>query len=184
MTYRLRNSPDGFGIVAIALHWLMALLAIVIFVIGWYMVGLDYYDPWYTRAPDWHKALGMLLFVMLLFRIYWRVSEPLPTKLASYQAWEVTLARLVHILFYVLLLLLSVTGYLIVTAKAAPLDILGWFSIPALTELPVEVAAFIESIHYYSAYGMIFLAILHTLAALKHHFIDRDSTLKRMLGIN
>ncbi len=179
----IRNTNKAYGLVSILLHWLMAVLVILVFIIGWYMVELDYYDPWYTRAPDWHKALGMLVLVLLLYRIYWRYSNPRPQHLENYRRWEKQGAWFVHMAFYLLMLLLSVTGYLISTAKGAGIDILGWFTIPAIGKLEVIAAEWVEAIHYYAAYSIIALLILHTLAALKHHFIDRDITLKRILSI-
>lgn len=178
----LRNTHDSYGLVAIALHWLVVLAVIGLFPLGLWMTGLDYYDPWYHRAPEIHKALGVLLFLVLLARLAWRLVNPRPEPEPTLSAFERRASSLAHALLYGLLFAVMAAGYLISTADERPIDVFGLFAVPAtLTGLP-EQADRAGDVHLALAIALIVLAGVHALGALKHHFIDRDRTLLRMLG--
>ena len=181
MLMNLRNNAHDYGLVAVLLHWLMALLIIGLFVLGKYMVGLDYYHPWYQLAPDLHRSLGVLVGGLLLLRLGWRLSNPRPAIVG--RPWERRVAVTVHRLFYALIAAIVVSGYLITSAGGQAVSVFGWFEIPATLygfEHQEDIAG---RVHEWLANGVIALAVLHSLAALKHHFIDRDPTLRRMLGL-
>ena len=180
----ITNTKDSYGIVAILLHWIMAILIVGLFVLGVYMVDLDYYSKWYNAAPWWHKSVGMLVFFLLLVRIVWMFTNQRPSPLVSYQRWEILAAKVTHILFYVLLLLVSISGYFITTAKGASIDMFGWFDIPALMHLDKDLAEISGEIHEIAAYVMALLFLLHVCATVKHHFLDKDATLIRILKPN
>ena len=177
----ITNSSSGYGIIAIILHWVMAIAIIGLYWLGDYMEDLDYYNPWYTTAPYWHKAVGMLAFFLLLFRIAWMLTNRKPSPLASYHAWEILAAKITHYGFYFLLVMVSISGYFITTAKGAPIDVLGWFEIPAITTLSINTAELMGGLHELSAQGLLILFLLHVGATIKHHFFDKDTTLKRIL---
>ena len=177
-----RNHDRAYGWIAIALHWLMALAIIAMFGLGLWMRSLDYYHHWYHAAPELHKAVGMVLFALLIFRLGWRWSNPLPRPIGP--AWGQIVALLVHRLHYLLLLALMVSGYLIPTAKGAGIDLFGLCKIPALVMINDHTADLVGLAHRYLAWAVIVLAGLHAAAALKHHWIDRDTTLRRMLSPN
>jgi len=182
MTMQWKNSTTRFGLIAVALHWLMALTIFVLFGLGLWMTELDYYDSWYKQGPWWHKSIGILLFFTLLFRLFWRKLTPPPVALASHKSWEVRLAHMAHLFLYLLLFAIMLSGYLISTADNRPIEVFGWFSIPAtLTSIPnqEDVAGLV---HLILASSIIGLVSLHAAAALKHHFIDRDRTLERIFG--
>ncbi len=176
-----RNSRQQYGIVSITLHWLVALLVFSLFGLGLWMVELDYYHGWYQRAPDLHKSIGITLFGIMLLRLVWRYSNSRPAPLASLANWEKRLSGWLHVLFYPLLFVLMLSGYLISTADGRAIAVFDLFRVPAtLTAIPdqEDVAGLV---HQWLAYTLIGLVALHALAALKHHFLDRDGTLKRML---
>lgn len=177
-----RNSNIQFGSIAIALHWLVALAVIGLFALGWWMVGLDYYSPWYQTAPWWHKSVGLTLALIVIARIAWRFISPPPQPLATHTPVEVRGAKAAHLLLYLLLLVTFISGYLITTADGRPIEVFGWFSVPATltgVENQEDIAGWI---HWIAACVLLGLAGLHAAAALKHHFIDRDRTLLRILG--
>jgi cytochrome b561 len=179
---QLRNSPTRYGLVSVLLHWLVALTVFGLFALGFWMVGLDYYSPWYRRAPDLHKSIGLLLFAVMLLRLFWRFFSPAPAALASHGRWTRLASKLGHGLLYLGLFAVMISGYLISTADGRPISVFGWFEVPAtLTSIP-DQADLAGLLHEYLAWGLVLLALVHALAALKHHFIDRDSTLTRMLG--
>lgn len=156
-----RNTSSRYGVFSLFLHWGSALVVFGLFGLGLWMRELSYYDPWYHPAPALHKSIGILLAIAPL------------TRVAS---------KLGHLALYGLLLAVIVAGYLISTADGEPISVFGWFSVPAtLSGLP-DQADVAGEIHLYLAWALVVFAVLHALAALKHHFVDRDPTLKRMLG--
>ena len=178
---QLKNNESQYGLIAVLLHWLSAVSVIGLFALGFWMVQLDYYHDWYTRAPYWHKGLGIIFAFILFFRIFWKVINPKPRSLISSQR----LTRLIdyfHDTIYLLLLFIIFTGYLIVAADSRELDVLGLFVMPADMQLLKNQESLMGDWHRYSAYLLIGLVVIHFAAALKHHFIDKDMTLKRMLG--
>jgi cytochrome b561 len=160
------------------LHWGFAIVILALFALGWWMVTLDYHSPFYNSAPYWHKAVGMVLLILLLPRLVWRLVNPKPSD-DELSPFERRASALVHWGFYPLMLALLVSGYLIPTANGQPIDLFGLVSIPALVtgEGQEDLAGWIHEILAYVTMG---LAALHAAAALKHHFADRSSILTRM----
>lgn len=175
------NSENRFGLMMRLQHWLMALVVIGLFASGWYMVELTYYDALYKPLPEIHKAVGVLLMPFFLLRFVWRWFDKRPADIESQAAWEHLAAHAVHWMMYLLLAIILVTGYLIPTAAGQGISVFGWFESPALVSGLPEQEDTAGWIHEYVAYGLIGLATLHGLAALKHHFFDKDDTLRRML---
>ncbi|WP_210453033.1 cytochrome b [Pantoea ananatis] len=179
----LRNSPGLYGWLSIFLHWSMALVIYAMFALGLWMVGLSYYDTWYHNAPEIHKSIGVILMLALIIRLIWRVVSPPPKPLSSYSPLVRITAVVAHGLLYGLLIAILFSGYLISTADGKPVSVFGWFSLPAVLTGAGEQADLAGDIHLWLAWCIVILSVLHGLAALKHHFIDRDITLKRMLGL-
>lgn len=176
-----RDSEQSYGWVAILLHWVVALGVIGLFALGVWMVGLTYYDPWYNRAPDWHRSVGMLLLGVLLLRFAWRLWLPRPAPEPEHKPWERVLGRAAHGLLNLLTLVVIVAGFLISSADGRPVAVFDWFSVPAPFDGFEQQESVAGDWHRWLAYVLIGLAALHALAALKHHFVDCDRTLRRML---
>ena len=166
---------------AILLHWIMAIIIIGLFILGEYMVDLDYYNPWYQLAPWWHKSFALFIFILLVIRLVWKLINISPEPLSSYKVWEIKIAKLVHALFYVVLFITCLSGYFISTAKGVNVDFFSWFKVPSMVSLNETQAEFAGDVHEITTRGLLLLFILHTTAALKHHFINKDITLIRML---
>lgn len=179
---QLRNSPSRYGLVSMALHWGVAVAVFGMFALGLWMVGLGYYDSWRKAGPDLHKSIGIILFAVVVVRIVWRLLSPPPPPLATYGKWTRIGATLVHLLLYVGLFAVMFAGYLISTADGVGISVFGLFEVPALISGLPDQADNAGLVHLYLAWTLVILAGFHGLAALKHHFIDRDVTLKRMLG--
>jgi len=147
------------------------------------MVELTYYDSWYHKAPDLHKSIGILLFILSVFRIIWRLSISKPRKLAELSSREHALGLFMHRILYFLLICVMLFGYLISTADGRAVEVFGWFAIPASLHGIDKQEDIAGVIHLWLAIGLISLVALHAVAALKHHFYNKDRTLKRMLGL-
>jgi cytochrome b561 len=178
-----RNTNNKWGSVAITLHWLTALVVFGLFGLGLYMTDLNLYHPWYHKAPHLHRSIGVLLFLATLARFGWRLWNPPPSPLATHLWWEKLLARLVHGLLYLLLFAVMISGYLISTADGRGIEVFNWLTVPATLSGQESQEEIAGSAHLLLASTLIAFALLHAGAALKHHFIDRDCTLRRMLGL-
>lgn len=177
-----RNSTSRYGLLSILLHWIVAVCVFGMFGLGFWMVDLDYYSSWYKTAPDLHKSIGLCLLALMLFRLFWRWFSPPPLPLANHGLWVRRASKAGHWLLYVLMFVLMLSGYLISTADGRGVSVFGLFEVPAsLTSIPdqEDVAGLL---HEWLAWALVIFAGLHGLAALKHHLIDHDTTLKRMLG--
>jgi cytochrome b561 len=165
---------------SILLHWLMALIVFGLFGVGFWMVDLTYYSAWYKTAPHYHKSVGILLALLLLVRVFVLVKKGKPAALSSHSKTVQRVSKLIHLLLYLLLFFIVVTGYLISTADNRGIEVFNWFVVPGFGEFFDQQADRAGLLHEWLAYSLIGLVLLHALGALKHHFIDKDNTLKRM----
>ena len=179
---QLRNSTSRYGWVSIFMHWGVALVVFGLFALGLWMVGLDYYSTWRKDAPDLHKSIGLVLLGVMVLRVLWRFISPPPPTLSSYSRMTRLGAKFGHGFLYLSLFAVMVAGYLISTADGVGIPVFGLFEVPALVSGLPDQADTAGVIHFYLAWVLVIFSGLHALAALKHHFIDRDVTLKRMLG--
>lgn len=171
-----------WGWLAIGFHWLTVIAVISLFSLGLWMVGLTYYDPWYKQGPFIHKSIGVLLFLLTLARLLWRYINIRPDELNAHSIGEIRAARLSHVLLYILLFSVMLSGYFISTADGRAVDVFNLFSVPATVygiEKQEDIAG---EIHLALAIVLVSISLIHALAAVKHHYFDKDSTLKRMIG--
>ena len=179
---KAQNTEISYGWIAILLHWMVAITIFAMAGLGLYMVDLDYYNAWYHRAPYIHKSVGVLLLMVMLLRVFWRFSNVVPKAVEGVKPWEETIAALVHKAMYLLIFAIMFSGYLISTADKKSVEVFGWFEVPAtLTSIPnqEDVAGVV---HLVLVVFLLVLVAMHAGAALKHHFIDKNRTLLRMLG--
>ncbi len=178
---KIGNDAESYGLVNKLLHWLIAALIIALLVIGWLMVDLGYYDPWYHDSLSWHKSLGIIVAIVVALKLIWRLNSAPPQFQKSLSVIEKSTARSVHWLLLTGMIVIPISGFLISTSEGAAIGVFNWFSVPAFIVVSESNRDFAINIHYYFAYGALGLIIVHTTAALKHQFIDHKDTLKRML---
>ena len=179
----MKNTTEKYGLIAIVLHWLIALVIFGLFGLGLYMVELTYYDSLYKTLPFIHKSIGISLALVFLFSVFWRITNPVPRALPGSKPFETRAAKWVHRLFYLLIPTIMFSGYLISTADGSAINVFEVFKVPAtITSIP-EQEDNAGLVHLYLAYGLIALVVFHAAAALKHHFFNHDNTLRRMLGL-
>lgn len=145
------------------------------------MIDLDYYDQWYHSAPWWHKSFGITVFALLILRLIWKRLNAAPESLSTYKNWEIKIAKLVHKFFYVLLFIICISGYFISTSKGATIDFFGLLDIPSLVKYGKIQADVAGKIHIISTQTLLVMFVLHIAAVIKHHLLDKDITLIRML---
>ncbi len=167
-----------YALPAIFLHWLMAVLILAMFGIGWYMVDLP-------KGPDrhfyfsLHKSLGLTVAALALLRLLWRIGHPPPPLPEQVQQWKRTAAGATHVLLYIFMFLQPISGYLSTSFSGyktkwwgIPLPHWGWKD-PPLNELFTDI-------HVASSVFLIALILLHVSAALVHLLVERDGVFQRM----
>lgn len=175
----IKNTPTRFGIVAILLHWLMALMLIGQVIVGFYMTTLSV-SLEKLQYYGWHKEFGILILMLAIVRLTWRLSNTTPT-LSNLQWWERYLARAAHYAFYGFMIALPLSGWCISSAADLRVSFFGLFSLPNLVSASEGSRIFYTEIHEALAFGLIATFCLHVAGAMKHFIIDRDDILQRML---
>lgn len=164
---------------AIAFHWTIAALIVVNMIIGLFHDGFGEAKGFWMAQ---HKAIGLTVLILSVGRLGWRFTHRPPPPLASHAKWERMLAKVTHTLLYALMIGIPLTGWLMTSAGSGkPVNMFGLFSIPPLVGPDKEAAGIYSDRHEMLAFVMIGLWALHVAGALKHHFLDRDTTLSRMI---
>jgi cytochrome b561 len=176
----LLNTQEKYGWVAKILHWLVAIAVFCLFGLGLWMVDLGYYDSWNKLAPHYHKSVGILLMIVMFFRVAWRLFSVPPAPSKALTQREKKLSHGVHIILYVIIFLMFISGYLISTADNRGIEVFDWFTVPSFGAFFENQEDIAGNFHEWLAYILIGFAVVHLLAALKHHFINKDDVLKRM----
>ena len=179
----LENTDRRYGIVAVLLHWLMAALLIMLVAIGLYMTSLP--DAGFDRRKVvliiFHKELGLLALGLVVLRLAWRVGNVLPSLVATLPQWQKVSARFVHLLFYGLMVALPLSGWLMSSATGIPVSFFGFFDLPDLVGYDERLFRTLIRVHQWLAYAMVACIAVHAAAALRHHLMLKDETLRKML---
>jgi cytochrome b561 len=173
------TAPARYTATAIALHWLIAALIVCGFTLGLSMVGLPLSRQklqWYA----WHKWIGITVFLLSCARVAWRWTH-VPPPPPPMPDWQRRAATASHVLLYVLLLVIPISGWLYSSATGVQVVYLGLVPLPDLVPKDKAVAAVLRACHVGLNFTLLTLVCLHAAAALQHHFIDRDTVLWRML---
>ena len=180
---RSTPAPDSgarYTRVAIALHWLIAFALIGSFSVGLYMVDLPL-SPQKLRIYSWHKWAGVTIFLCVVLRLGWRLRHPPPELPAAMPAWQRRLAGASHVLLYLLMVAVPLSGWLMSSAKGFQTVWFGVLPLPDLLDKNKELGDLLREFHILLNFGMATLVFVHVGAALKHHFLDRDDVLARMI---
>ncbi len=181
---RIENTDGRYGAVAVVLHWLMAILVIVLAGLGLYMAGLPDvgFDTKKIKLILYHKEFGLLALTLVVVRLGWRLANKIPQLVAHLPDWQKIGARFVHLSFYALMFALPITGWLMSSAAGIPVSFFGLFALPDFVPHDDYMFQRLIEIHKWLAYGLILFIFVHVGAALRHHFMFRDDTLSRMLS--
>lgn len=173
------GSPRYTG-VAIALHWLIAAAILCTFLLGQYMTGLEL-SPAKLKLYSYHKWIGITIFLLVLARIAWRLRHAPPAPPPGMPAWQHRAASAAHALLYALTLAIPLSGWLMSSASGFQVVYLGAIPIPDLLARDKATAEQLRQLHEALNWLMAAVVVLHVAAALKHHVVDRDDVLRRML---
>ncbi len=161
------------------LHWLMAAALAANFILGASVHEMDL-SPQKLQWLAWHKWAGMTLLALVSLRLINRLIFPPPAPEPA-PAWQLYIARLTHFALYLLMFAIPVSGWLVSSAAGIPVIYLGLWELPQLLPKNLPWLDTLKEIHEILNQTLLLLVILHVMAALKHHYIDRDRTLMRML---
>jgi cytochrome b561 len=173
--------PPRYTFTAILLHWLIALLILGTAALGLYMVDLKL-SPWKLKLYSWHKWIGVTIWLLVLARIAWRATHRPPAP-PPMPAWQRAASTVSHMLLYVLMVAIPITGWLFSSASGFPVVYLGVIQLPDLVAKDKEFAELFQSWHATLNWTLLAVVALHALAAVKHHLVDRDTVLHRMLPL-
>ncbi|WP_206996817.1 cytochrome b [Trinickia mobilis] len=179
------NSPStarpGYTRTAVALHWLIALLIICGFALGWVMTDIPGFTPTKLKYFSWHKWIGVTVFALAIVRVIWRATHVPPSLPSDMPALQRIGAHAVHVVLYVLMFVIPVTGYLYSSASNIPVVYLGVVPLPRLIAPDPVLKETFKTLHVFLNDVLLALVVMHVLAVVKHQVLDRDGLLSRML---
>ena len=176
----MTDDHPRYGAVAIALHWLMFALIISTWSLALYMVDLPL-SPQKLKYFSWHKWIGVTIFLLLVIRAAWRFAHPPPPLPVSMPSWQRVAAGVSHLLLYLLIFVIPITGWLYSSATGVPTVYLGWVQLPDLVAKDKLFAELLRQAHVSLNVMLFVIVCIHVAAAFKHHILDRDEVLVRML---
>ena len=175
-----KSTRARYGWLSISFHWLMLLLIVAVYAAMDLKSLSPKGSPTREAMAIWHYMLGLSVFVLVWIRLLVRFTGPMPVIEPALPAWQAALARGMHWALYALMIGLPILGWLTLSAKGTPVPFFG-AELPALVGKSKDLAKWFKDIHEATATAGYFLVGLHAAAALYHHYVRRDNTLRRML---
>jgi cytochrome b561 len=174
-------TPQRYTPTAMALHWLLALMILGSLAMGLYMTSLPL-SPTRLRLYNWHKWAGMVILLLSAARLLWRLFHVPPADVPM-PAWQQRAAHATHWAMYGLFFAIPLAGWAYSSAAGFPIVLFGVLPLPDWVSADREFAELIKPLHKWLAYGLGVLVLIHVGAALKHHVVDGDGLLRRMLPL-
>ena len=178
----IKNAADRWGFISIDIHWLTVVLVLSLAFVGLLMDELPN-SPTKVQVYALHKSFGLTVLGLTVLRLLWRLFAGVPQPVPGTPRWQVLAASLSHGALYVVLLAMPLSGWLYNSASGFPLKWFGLFSLPKLSGYDPDVKGFAHDMHETLFLVLAAIVTVHALAALKHHYFDRDRTLARMLPL-
>lgn len=169
-----KNNAETYGSFSKALHWLMAILIVMLLAVGFYMTGLDKEDPSRGQIYGMHKAFGVLALLLVMIRVIWLRISPAPALPAVFTAKEKRVVSSIKGILYLLMFLMPISGYVMSTAGGRATSFFGLFDLPMLIGENKALAGFTKEAHEILAFVIIAFIVLHVAGAIKHRLKDRN----------
>ena len=179
---QLKNDESRYGVVAQLFHWTIVVLIIVQFILANRADDLPLGSAKIAVLAQ-HKSFGITILSLALLRLIWRWLNPVPAEPLDIPQWQRIAARVSHIGLYLLLLITPMFGWLMSSARNFPVSWFGLVTLPDFIAPNRAAYEVLHDTHEVLAQTLFWLALLHIAAALKHHFIDKDNVLRRMLPV-
>lgn len=172
---------DSYSAGSKSLHWIVAVLVLMMLSFGFFLDDVP--EQFQGTAYMMHKSIGLTIFFLMIVRLFWITYTGKPELPFSVPRWERVFSQFIQISLYVCLFAMPLAGWVMSVAKDRVPTFFGLFSMP-LYGVPVnhDLAKWMEGAHEIIAYILITLISLHVAGALKHHFIDKDKIMRRMLS--
>jgi cytochrome b561 len=174
------TNNQSYGKTAIVLHWFTALLIVLVIPLAWIMGALER-GPLSFTLFNWHKSIGFSILLLTALRLVSRLISGVPPAPANTPAVINKISGLIHLALYALLFAIPLVGWAMVSAAGHPLVYLGLWQLPDFVAKDHALHETLANVHETLAYVLLALVALHAAAALKHHFIQRDDVLTRMM---
>lgn len=172
------EQADSYHVFSKIIHWVTALLILGLLFIGFYMSTLAFSED-KLSLYGWHKSFGLLVLILAGVRVVWHVVKRKPAPLSTHKKWEHLVARSVHIFLYLALFIMPLSGWVMSSAGDFTVKFFG-YHMPDLTQKNESLFNSSRELHEILAYILLLIIGLHMVGALKHHFVDRDTTLCRI----
>ena len=174
----IENTSQQWGWLSKVLHWLTALVIFIQIPLGFYAESLRL-SPLKMDVFVWHKSLGMLVFLLLIIRLLWRIKATIPQPLSAGKTQK-RLSQAVHWLLYGLMVMLPISGWITSSAANIPIKLFWLIPLPALVGPDDALKSLAAQFHEISVCVLLTVLILHIGAAMRHHLLLQDNTIKRM----
>lgn len=174
------SDPSHYTRTAKTLHWLMSLVIFGLLILGFYMSDLPL-SPEKLKLYSWHKWAGVTIFLLAITRLGWRITHTPPAMPVEMQQLQRRAASAIHFILYLLMFIIPLSGWLMSSAKGYQTVWFGVLPIPDLIPKNKEVGDSLQQLHEALNIVLIGIVVIHVVAALKHHFFDKDNVLKQML---
>ena len=176
----LKNSDNAWGVVAKTFHWLLAVIIIAQLVLGKVAEEASV-SPQKLDLFVWHKSIGVTVLLLVALRIAWRLVITPPRAVAGVARWEHWAARASHALLYILMIVVPISGWWVSDTSRIPFKAFWLIPVPDFLAADRDASQAAEVVHGILTTTLLVLIVVHILAALRHHFILRNDTLRRML---
>ncbi|WP_428087610.1 cytochrome b [Candidatus Thioglobus sp.] len=182
-----KDTKQQLSALTVFLHWLVGLVIITLAIVGVYMSQNEAFELYPI-----HKSIGVLIFAVIIIRVYWRFVNGWLAPAANYPKIEKNLSKIVHWVLIIATIIMPISGFIMSGAGGHGVSVFGLEIVAAnfdpLTQKAIahnaELAGFMHNTHEIAGWTMIVAILLHLAGAIKHHFMDKDGTLRRMLGKN
>lgn len=177
---QFKNTPFAYGAVTKTFHWAMALAIVAMLAVGFFMDDVEDLTA-KLQLYGLHKSVGVTVLALAVLRILWHIWSKKPPYVESLKPWEKAAAHFLHLCLYGAMIGMPLSGWLMSSAAGRSVSFFGLFTLPDLIAPDDGLRNIFGTIHFYMAWALVAAIVVHLSAALKHHFVDKDITLRRML---